>query len=221
MERKNITEIVTKYIKNAGANERYSSFDYCYNYFTTTENFTLDMEKSCLELGFYLASWGMFRGKSILLQKSIKYYENIIDYLSTLDKSYWRIDIDDYFEDQNVLKIFEIHNKLSELTEGTDTLITKIMLGVFGCIPAFDRYFMKTFDIDGFTFDAIEKIKIFYSDNRKIINELSQNTFTKDFISGKDTKINYTKAKIIDMYGFTLGLLEEEKNNHSEIRHGT
>ena len=34
------------------------------------------------------------------------------------------------------------------------------------------------------------------------IDNLSKNTFTTDFLSGEKTKINYPKAKIIDMYGF-------------------
>lgn len=45
-------------------NHRYTSFDYCYNYFHPTNNSKQDIEKSCLVLGFYLASWGMFRGSS-------------------------------------------------------------------------------------------------------------------------------------------------------------
>ncbi|EKM28037.1 hypothetical protein VCHENC02_6024, partial [Vibrio harveyi] len=37
-----------------------------------------DMEKSCLALGFYLASWGMFRGSSFMLEKSAKNFENLV-----------------------------------------------------------------------------------------------------------------------------------------------
>jgi hypothetical protein len=63
-------------------NHRYASFDYCYNYFYSfysagkinsiaDEN---NIEMSCLQLGFYLASWGMLRASSIRLQRSINYY---------------------------------------------------------------------------------------------------------------------------------------------------
>ena len=43
---------------------------------------------------------------------------------------------------------------------------------------------------------------------KSTIDRLSSETYTKDFITGQETKINYTKAKIIDMYGFQLGLLK-------------
>jgi len=75
MTRKDIETAVNKYKSQSNPDDRYTSFDYCYNYFRTTNDLTQDIEKSCLVLGFYLASWGMFRGSSFLLQKSIKHFE--------------------------------------------------------------------------------------------------------------------------------------------------
>lgn len=57
-------------------NSRFTSFDYCYNYFQdardqgrasdlANEDHLMD---SCLQLGFYLASWGMMRGSGQLIQ---------------------------------------------------------------------------------------------------------------------------------------------------------
>ena len=76
-----IKAVVLKFQCENSPTERYSSFDYCYNYFSQTSPDALlkNMEKSCLAIGFYLASWGMFRGSSFLLQKSVKYYEPLID----------------------------------------------------------------------------------------------------------------------------------------------
>lgn len=53
---------------------RYTSFDYCFNYFQShREQGKLPdllrgeaLQLSCLHLGFYLASWGMLRGSSEL-----------------------------------------------------------------------------------------------------------------------------------------------------------
>ncbi|MDI6803669.1 MAG: hypothetical protein QME58_07460 [Bacteroidota bacterium] len=76
-----------------------------------------DVEKSCLVLGFYLARWGMFRGSSFLLQHSVKH-----------------------------LRIYkEIKERLILNGNKDLTLITKVLLGVFGFIPAFDTYFCDTF----------------------------------------------------------------------------
>jgi len=66
----------------------YASFDYYYNYFLKTKDLNVDIEKSCLSLGFYLASWRILSGSSFLLQKSVKFLQPTVKYISTLDKSY-------------------------------------------------------------------------------------------------------------------------------------
>ncbi len=67
-----ITDAVHHFTKISYPDHRNSSFDYCYNYFRSNnaEAILRDKEKSCAILGFYLASWGMMRGSSFLLQKS-------------------------------------------------------------------------------------------------------------------------------------------------------
>jgi hypothetical protein len=88
MKQNDIEEIVGKFISLRNAEHRYSSFDYCYNYFYKNSDLTKDMEKSCFELAFYLASWGMFRGSSFLLQKSAKYFVKTVEYINSLEKIY-------------------------------------------------------------------------------------------------------------------------------------
>ena len=106
--------IITKFKSKSDQMDRYTSFDYCYNYFKANENFQKDIEKSCLVLGFYLASWGMLRGSSFLLQKSGKHYQKLIEYYSTLEKDIWKIDIDNYSDETNS-QILEIYRKTKEL----------------------------------------------------------------------------------------------------------
>ena len=214
------TDIITaveKFIRKSNPEDRFTSFDYCYNYFRLSKPYDLvhNSEMSCLTLGFYLASWGMFRGSSFLLSKSVKYFQPTIEYISSLDKSIWNIDVDTY-TDENIQKIIEIyseikdtliHNKQSDLT-----LITKVLLGVFGFVPAFDQYFCNTFRSifkeQGAGFSRVNEkslslIKVFYRQYQKTIDEMAYSTFTTDFKSGLKTNINYPKAKIIDMYGFS------------------
>ncbi|MFP4460510.1 MAG: hypothetical protein ACLFSQ_13095 [Candidatus Zixiibacteriota bacterium] len=89
--------------------------------------------------------------------------------------------------------------------------MTKILLGVFGFIPAFDNYFGNTFRaISGgqcgfrsVNEKSLSFIKEFYDSNKSTIDRLSDETYTTDFITGEKTNINYPRAKIIDMYGFT------------------
>lgn len=217
MKIENFEIIIEKFKAKSEPTDRYTSFDYCYNYFKTTENLKNDLEKSCLVLGFYLASWGMLRGSSFLLQKSVKHLQPIIEYYSTLYKEIWEIDIDNYSEN-NILKIVDIYKNSKELIIDNNnshlTLVTKILLGVFGFIPAFDQYFCKTFKTVtdnkcGFTtvnFKSLNLLSEFYFNNKLEIDKISKNTFTTDFITGTKTNIHYPKAKIVDMYGFTQGL---------------
>lgn len=223
----NIEFHISAFKDSSGQNERYSSFDYCYNYFysksTNPKQLLQDIEKSCLVLGFYLASWGMLRGSSFLLEKSVKHFEPLIRHIAELDRSYWEIDVDTYSENTN--KINELYQAIKDkLIPAKDesqkyeyahlTLVTKVLLGVFGCIPAYDQYFVRTFkevsqNKCGFTAvnqNSLSCIQSFYLANKDVIDHLSATTFTKDFITGEFTKTKYTKAKIIDMYGFQKGL---------------
>lgn len=218
MTQTDIGEKVKEYTSKSNPEDRYSSFDYCYNYFRTSTDVTKDIEKSCLTLGFYLSSWGMFRGSSFLLQKSVKHFEPTILYIASLDKSVWEIDVDCYNDEsiQTIIKIFKDIKKLLILNENSDlTLITKILLGVFGFVPAFDNYFCNSFreifeGQCGFrkvNTKSLTFIKHFYDTNRVTIDRLSNEIFTTDFKTGQKTDINYPKAKIIDMYGFSVGLI--------------
>ena len=216
MTRTDIELLVNNFKTQSNPDDRFTSFDYCYNYFKATKDLTKDIEKSCLTLGFYLASWGMFRGSSFILQKSAKHFQRTIEYIATLDKSVWDIDVDSYDKNniQTIIKIYSEIKSLLIVNNNADlTLITKIQLGVFGFIPAFDTYFCNTFRVISngqckfrkVNEESLTLIKTFYEANKATIDNLSAETFTTEFITGQKTKLNYPKAKIIDMYGFTNG----------------
>lgn len=214
-----IVEVVNQFSSKHCPDDRYASFDYCYGYFkkSTSEQILGDMEKSCLVLGFYLASWGMMRGSSFLLGHSIGHFKPLIEYIAGLDKSVWEIDVDNYNE-QNIDLILEIYIKCKDqLIQGNNahlTLITKVLLGVFGFVPAFDRYFRNTFTLIssnkcGYSVcnkKALKNIHQFYVDNRYEVDRLADGLRILDFTSGESSGLRYPKAKVIDMYGFTKGI---------------
>ena len=218
----NIEKEVNQFLSCRSSNHRFASFDYCYNYFQKTPCFTDDMEKSCMVLGFYLASWGMFRGSSFLLQKRARHFIPFIEYIEELDHSVWGIDADSY-NDKNIEQILDVYKKTAEIIipgkHQTITLVTKILLGVFGFVPAFDNYFCDTFrsmykgrcSFRSFNKDSLFCIYEFYQENSHVINTLSDNTFTLDFTTGSSTDIHYSKAKIIDMYGFSVSQQRSKK----------
>lgn len=214
-----IVDTVNQFSVKHCPNDRYASFDYCYGYFkqSSSEQLLKDMEKSCLVLGFYLASWGMMRGSSFLLGYSIRHFQPLIKYIASLDKSIWNIDVDSYNE-QNIEIILEIYENCKDLLiQGNNahlTLITKILLGVFGFIPAFDRYFKDAFSLMssnkcGYTVcnkNALRNIHQFYLDNEYIISSLADDLNILDFTTGESSGLRHPKVKVIDMYGFTKGI---------------
>lgn len=214
-----LTTVIGDFQKRSGPTDRYTSFDYCYKYFSSSsgEEISNDIEKGCLAIGFYLASWGMLRGSSFLLEKSAKHYEPLVSYIAMVEKNVWEIDVDTYTE-ENIRNIISIYAEIKEIVieNGNShlTLVTKIMLGVFGFIPAFDTYFGNTFrnlsagkcGFRSVNRESLLAVKEFYEANAEEIDRLSNCTFVTDFDSGIRIDMCYKKAKIIDMYGFTVGL---------------
>ena len=89
------------------------------------------------------------------------------------------------------------------------TLVTKIMLGVFANVPAFDQYVKKTFDINVFNEKSLKKIACVYNKDKIIIDKLANKQKVLVFPTLKDVELTYTRAKIVDMYGFQKGISEE------------
>lgn len=216
----NINQAIDLYLngkdksKGRKPEERYSSFDYCYNYFFTfyqekkipelADNTYL--QESCLQLGFYLASWGMMRGSSFLLEKSVRNYKDLITAISKMNPIMWKIDVDNYTE-ENIKHLLDCKQKIRKAlgtdNNPSDILVTKIMLGVFANIPAFDQNVRKSFSVYSVTKNSLRKIRNFYEDNRDVFDSHVIHTF--NFLTGQETKIVYTKAKLIDMFGFMDG----------------
>jgi len=80
MHQDQIETNLAAYLGKRDPRSRYASFDYCFNYFQKYREQDrlgdlLDgeaLQLSCLHLGFYLASWGMLRCSTELLQRSVR-----------------------------------------------------------------------------------------------------------------------------------------------------
>jgi len=201
-------------------NHRYMSWEHCFNAFQKPEHST-DKDYLSLQLAFYLASWGMYRGSSALLWKDYKiHYEtvNIIQGYDTIrccsdkeiDKNQIekiitaKDDIAKHYREVEYIKPTNEGEKKGFIT-ATDTLITKILLGTLGCVPAYDRLLLI-----GLKEEKIEK-----SFNKKSLNSLF------DFINNNiadlkavQEKINqkegcyYPIMKIVDMYFWEVGRIK-------------
>lgn len=215
--KQNLRQFVKGSDKNKGlqAGERSASFDYCFNYFQSfREEHKVEkladpgqIQLSSLQLGFYLASWGMLRGSSFLLQKSLRVYQPLIRGIATFDKRIWTIDADRY-DDENIPVLLACRNMIVESLgrsyKPSDTLATKIMLGVFGNVPAFDDFFRNGLGVRSFSKESLDHIANFYKQNKTDIDSAEYYTF--DYATADLTQRKYTKAKIIDMIGNIEGV---------------
>ena len=225
---KNINSVIKRFSSNSKkANHRYATYDFCYKYFYGNKyRLCENIEHSCWVLWGYLASWGMLRGSSALLQLSPAALVTLIEYLNKLGVEkdiIWEIDVPDYSNENKVTHILEIYNCIAEKlkkqkVEPTVTLVTKIMMGVFGCIPAFDTMFTTAFKkiytskkvdkdikckfnkVNG---QSLKSIYEFYESNKIEFDTIQISLI--DF-SGNKTSYKYKIAKLVDMYGFCKGL---------------
>ena len=64
-----------------GEHHRYRSWEHCYSYFRRVrpDGLAADRDHAALQLAFYLASWGMYRGSSFLLQYAYTVHHCVID----------------------------------------------------------------------------------------------------------------------------------------------
>src|ERR1035437_5233413 len=202
------------YRRHGSPESRYASFDYCYNYFQEArdagETYRLAdddrRQSSCLQLGFYFASWGMMRGSGDLLQNSVRGLVPVVEQIADESTSTWDLDADSYADNaEGVLALGRRVRRAFQASEvdASDILVTKTMLGVFGCVPAFDLNFRRGFGPATLSPKTLKKIGVFYRDNQAEIEAAP--VLTLDFVTGEETERRYSSAKIIDMVFFQEG----------------
>jgi len=183
--------------KNKDKFHRFNSWEHCYKVFGEKH----DNDYLALHLAFYLASWGMYRGSSQLLQKDYKIHigaVNIINKYSHLRSKEITID-SNVFKLINNLSIYYKNNGVS----ATDTLISKILMGTLGCSPAFDRYFIDGVRANNLKFKSLNKRSI-----EQLLNFVEKYTKELEFLQkqiNKQQKINYPIMKIVDMIFWNVG----------------
>lgn len=213
-----ITETIKRCLKDVDQDpyHRYRSWDHCNQAFAVSEK----IDRHSLELAFYLASWGMYRGSSGLLQKNHRVHEGAVDILFTEDAQKLKCDSRVEISRDHIGGIMALKEKLSVYYGGiaflkstgdtkevspTDTLISKILLGTLGCCPAYDQYFVtgiKSFKRGCSLFNSKSLHHLFdfieSEDNRKDISS-AQSFITKTF------ETHYPIMKVIDMYFWQIG----------------
>ena len=200
------------------SNGRNHSWEYCYKAFSDARNNNdANYDYLSLQLAFYLASWGMYRGSSFLLKNDYKVHVPVVEEI--LDCKYnclHGIDCKDFEENFAWNLIEELVEAIKQHYRGvrqrvigedvksdiSDILITKILLGTVGCVPAYDTYFCKGLKDQGiastvFGKDSLLELVSIYKEYKDAFESI-RNRYT--FYGCK-----YPHMKILDMSFWTIG----------------
>jgi hypothetical protein len=228
-----IRESIRAYLgEAASAHHRYRSWEHCYRYFrgATTKAIAADRDHAALQLGFYLASWGMYRGSSFLLQYTYTAHLGVIDQLIAQPFAVlWELDFGAGTDDLKVVPIiveaieairdaYRPFTPESEFRQASDTLVTKIILATFGCLPACDRYFIAGYKAAGFKYSYlndsfIEQVLQFCRDN---LHDLSEAQRDVEATSG----MHYPIMKLVDMHFWQIGSQLEKRSSKVSATRG-
>ena len=199
-------------------NGRYRSWEHCYSHFIKARGSKeIDYDYLSLQLAFYLASWGMYRGSSFLLQKDYKVHIPVVKEL--LSKEYDAlagIECIEFRKESNQQLLREInsflglyYDKIRREVKGQElknqlsfTLITKILMGTLGCVPAYDRYFIagikkQKVTTGNYNLKSIMKLVDFYEKNSVRLEPVRQ----KMEVDG----MPYPQMKMLDMGFWQIG----------------
>lgn len=190
---------------------RYMSWRHCYKAFSENRNVTDEqmIDYLSLQLAFYLASWGMYRGSTFLLQKDYKVHIPVVTLIQ--EQKYnplYGISAKDLCAEHNLDLLNDIAARVRgcyakerpsvdrTTNNATDTLVTKILLGTLGCVPAFDTYYkdsVKKNHISQGTFnkDSVRSVAEFYCDNFDMFEKLRYEI--------SECGIEYPPMKLMDM----------------------
>ena len=201
---------------------RYRSWEHCYRFFRRIAPGEMHTHRdaAALQLGFYLASWGMYRGSSFLLQHSYTAHLGVIDCLASPRYStLWQQDFGSAEQDSTLVPtvlsaVGAVRDAYVQFGQPTDTLVTKVLLGTLGCLPACDRYFLAGFKSEGHAYSYlnvpfIERLLLFCRTN--VAGLRSEQERIKS-----STGVDYPFMKLVDMYFWQLGYELGANNGASE-----
>ena len=192
---------------------RYHSWEHCYRYFRKSSS--ADLDQDAIHLGFFLASWGMYRGSSFLLQLDYTVHRDAVAVLREARfGELWAQDFDFGSSDAHAIYKRTILDAAKAVhaayaahaprnaSQVTATLVTKVILGVLGCLPACDQYFVhgfrQCFGYSCVNSHFVDRVFRFCSKNRRALQR-EQRRIQDDFSA------HYPLMKVVDMYFWQIG----------------
>ena len=176
-----------------------------------------DYDYLSLYLAFYLASWGMYRGSCFILQKDYKVHTPIVEEI--LKPEYdclFGLACADLRESEVQGSLEKLHKYIAKhfrpirnevagrevASPVSPVLITKILMGTLGCVPAYDRFF-----VDGikkhkvttqeYSLNSVRRLADFYEAHNDRLEEARRGMRTED--------LTYPQMKLLDMGFWQIG----------------
>ena len=202
----------------ANENGRSRSWEHCYRVFRDARTDpSPDYDYLSLHLAFYLASWGMYRGSSFLLQKDYKVLSPIVEEI--LKPEYDCLfglacadlrnsDVPEQLEE--LYKRIAVHfDPIREQVAGhkvetpvSQVLITKILMGTLGCVPAYDRFFQDGakylgLEHNSYKEKSLRELAEFYEAHNDRLEEARRGMQCEDLV--------YPQMKLLDMGFWQVG----------------
>lgn len=164
----------------------------------------------------------MYRGSSLLLQKDYRVHKDAIrEIFNDKYNPLWGISCKDLVLNNNLDLVFELSDKLKAIyiekrknldnyDDVSSILITKILMGTLGCVPAYDRFFINTikeYKIASsiFNMQSLHDIAMLYNDNREKLQ------IFKDKVENSQG-IKYPEMKLLDMFFWYISFESDGKS---------
>jgi hypothetical protein len=199
---------------------RYRSWGHCYRYFRRRAWLRehRDPGGSALQLAFYLASWGMYRGSSFLLQKDCRIhrlavrevlrprYDPLLGFRAssprrTVEAIQEILVLAGSIRDAYCNQISSVNGRRC-VVEVTDTLATKILLATLACVPAYDAYVVEGLRAEGISYSTLNERTLkalfdWYNDRRGAFESVQDRI--------RENGLRYPPMKLADMYLWEIG----------------
>ena len=194
------------------------SWEHCFRVFRDARTApSPDYDYLSLHLAFYLASWGMYRGSSFLLQKDYKVLSPVVE--EVLKPEYdclFGVACADLREPEVQVMLTKLYDYIAdyfrpirdEVAGGevassvSPVLVTKILMGTLGCVPAYDRFFqdgVATYKVttQEYSLKSILRLVDFYEEHNDRLEETRRGMQCEG--------LTYPQMKVLDMGFWQVG----------------
>ena len=206
---------------------RYRSWEYCYTQFYEARKNPerANVDNLSLHLAFYLASWGMYRGSSFLLQYDYTIHTSVVkEILKSEYSTLFGLECKELNNEQTssllkklnseistIYNPFRLELKETEVTQDiSNILVSKVLLGTLGCVPAYDRFCVDAVKKNkvttgNYNIASLQKLIKFYEEHQEKLENLRSEFLIKYEFDGEEKTLDYPQMKLLDIGFWKIG----------------